>query len=78
MIRRASNLTLALALSGAALLAGSVPAAAGGTVTCDVAAMSARAAQLRAQGRDSEAQAVERRIRACEDADNGNSGPLWK
>ncbi|GAA1173961.1 hypothetical protein F4556_007129 [Kitasatospora gansuensis] len=78
MIRRASTLTLAVALSGAALFAGSAPAtAAGGTVTCDVAAMGAQAAHLRAQGRYSEAQAVERRIRACEDAENNNSGPLW-
>ncbi|KQV12661.1 hypothetical protein [Kitasatospora sp. Root107] len=78
MIRRASTLTLAVALSGAALLAGGAPAtAAGGTVTCDVAAMSVRAAHLRAQGRYAEAQAVEQRIRACEDAENDNSGPLW-
>jgi hypothetical protein len=78
VIRRASTLALTVAVSGAALLAGSAPAvAAGGAVTCDVAAMGVQAAQLRAQGRYAEARAVEQRIRACEDAENDSSGPLW-
>lgn len=71
-----ASVVAAVVLAAGGGVAGAVEVR-GGVVRCDVAELSARAAQLRAQGRDAEARAVEQRIRACEDAERDNR-PLFR
>ncbi|MFJ3791337.1 hypothetical protein [Kitasatospora sp. NPDC090091] len=74
MLRRLSAAALAAAITGGALLA-IVPAqsaSAAGTITCNVNAMRDQAQRLRSQGHFAQANAIEARAQACEDAENNN------
>ncbi|MGW4895033.1 hypothetical protein ACWEQL_22595 [Kitasatospora sp. NPDC004240] len=75
MLRRLSTAALAAAITGGALLA-IVPAqsaSAAGMVTCNVGELRDQAHQLRRQGQYAQANALEARAQACEDADNNNA-----
>ncbi|MFF1901969.1 hypothetical protein [Kitasatospora sp. NPDC058218] len=73
MLRRLSTAALAAAIAGGALLAiAPAQSASAGTITCDVNSLRDQAYQLRRQGNYAQANALEARAQACEDAENNN------